>query len=114
MSIHAISIISYLIAAILFILALRGLSSPNSARQGNIFGMLGMVIAVVTTFWVGENLIPLLIIVPIVLGGLIGIVAAKKVQMTNMPELVALMHSFVGLAAVLIAVAAVLNPIELI
>jgi len=78
MSIHAISIISYLIAAILFILALRGLSSPNSARQGNIFGMLGMVIAVVTTFWVGENLIPLLIIVPIVLGGLIGIVAAKK------------------------------------
>ena len=113
MSIHAISIISYLIAAILFILALRGLSSPNSARQGNIFGMLGMVIAVVTTFWVGENLIPLLIIVPIVLGGLIGIVAAKKVQMTKMPELVALMHSFVGLVAVLIAVAAVLNPIEL-
>ena len=113
MSIHAISIFSYLIAAILFILALRGLSSPNSARQGNIFGMLGMVIAVVTTFWVGENLIPLLIIVPIVLGGLIGIVAAKKVQMTKMPELVALMHSFVGLAAVLIAVAAVLNPIEL-
>ena len=69
MSIHAISIFSYLIAAILFILALRGLSSPNSARQGNIFGMLGMVIAVLTTFWVGENLIPLLIIVPIVLGG---------------------------------------------
>ena len=109
---QSFSIIAYLIAAIFFILALKGLSSPTSARQGNLFGMIGMAIAVITTLIIGENLIALLILVPIALGGAIGFVAAKKVQMTKMPELVALMHSFVGLAAVLIALAAVLNPIE--
>jgi len=109
---QSFSIIAYLVAAIFFILALKGLSSPTSARQGNLFGMIGMAIAVITTFIIGENLIALLILVPIALGGAIGFVAAKKVQMTKMPELVALMHSFVGLAAVLIALAAVLNPIE--
>ena len=109
---QSFSIIAYLVAAIFFILALKGLSSPTSARQGNLFGMLGMAIAVITTFIIGENLIALMILLPIALGGAIGFVAAKKVQMTKMPELVALMHSFVGLAAVLIALAAVLNPIE--
>ncbi len=109
---QSFSIIAYLVAAIFFILALKGLSSPTSARQGNRFGMIGMAIAVITTLIIGENLIALLILVPIALGGAIGFVAAKKVQMTKMPELVALMHSFVGLAAVLIALAAVLNPIE--
>ena len=98
----------YLIAAIFFILALRGLSSPNTARSGNMFGMIGMGLAVITTLWVGQNLIPILIAIPIILGAGIGVLAAKKVQMTKMPELVALMHSFVGLAAVLIALAAVL------
>lgn len=109
---QSFSIIAYLVAAIFFILALKGLSSPTSARKGNLFGMIGMAIAVITTLIIGENLIALLILVPIALGGAIGFVAAKKVQMTKMPELVALMHSFVGLAAVLIALAAVLNPIE--
>ena len=109
---QSFSIIAYLVAAIFFILALKGLSSPTSARQGNLFGMIGMTIAVITTLIIGENLIALLILIPIALGGAIGFVAAKKVQMTKMPELVALMHSFVGLAAVLIALAAVLNPIE--
>ena len=109
---QSFSIIAYLVAAIFFILALKGLSSPTSARQGNLFGMIGMAIAVITTLIMGENLIALMILLPIALGGAIGFVAAKKVQMTKMPELVALMHSFVGLAAVLIALAAVLNPIE--
>ena len=109
---QSFSIIAYLVAAIFFILALKGLSSPTSARKGNLFGMIGMASAVITTLIIGENLIALLILVPIALGGAIGFVAAKKVQMTKMPELVALMHSFVGLAAVLIALAAVLNPIE--
>ncbi len=109
MSNTPIAMLLYLVSAILFILALRGLSSPNSARSGNLFGIIGMALAIVTTLWIGENLIPTLIILPIILGAIIGVYAARKVQMTKMPELVALMHSFVGLAAVLIALAAVLN-----
>ena len=109
MTIQALSMSAYLVSAIFFILALKGLSSPTSARQGNLFGMIGMVIAVGATLWAGQQLIPLFIILPLVLGASIGIFAAKTVQMTKMPELVALMHSFVGLAAVLIAIAAVLN-----
>jgi len=110
---HALSMLAYLVAAIFFILALKGLSSPTSARQGNLFGMIGMVIAVGATLWVGQDLINLFIIIPLILGASIGIYAAKTVQMTKMPELVALMHSFVGLAAVLIAIAAVLNSAEI-
>ena len=109
---QALSMLAYLVAAIFFILALKGLSSPTSARQGNLFGMIGMAIAVGATLWVGQHLITLFIIVPLVLGACIGIFVAKTVQMTKMPELVALMHSFVGLAAVLIAIAAVLNSAE--
>jgi len=112
MSVQTLSMSAYLLSAIFFILALKGLSSPTSARQGNLFGMIGMAIAVGATLWVGQHLIILFIFVPLVLGACIGIFAAKTVQMTKMPELVALMHSFVGLAAVLIAIAAVLNSGE--
>ena len=112
MSAQTLSMSAYLVSAIFFILALKGLSSPTSARQGNLFGMIGMAIAVGATLWVGQHLINLFIFVPLVLGACIGIFAAKTVQMTKMPELVALMHSFVGLAAVLIAIAAVLNTGE--
>ena len=108
----ALSNLAYLLAAVFFILALRGLSSPTSSRIGNLFGMIGMSIAVAATFLIGENLNLLLIFIPLLLGGGIGIYAAKTVQMTKMPELVALMHSFVGLAAVLIGLAAVFNIFE--
>ncbi|MDC0423014.1 NAD(P)(+) transhydrogenase (Re/Si-specific) subunit beta [Methylophilaceae bacterium] len=108
----ALSNLAYLLAAVFFILALRGLSSPTSSRIGNLFGMIGMSIAVAATFLIGENLNLLLIFIPLLLGGGIGIYAAKTVQMTKMPELVALMHSFVGLAAVLIGLAAVFNVFE--
>ena len=110
---QALSMLAYLVSAIFFILALKGLSSPTSARQGNLFGMIGMAIAVGATLLVGKDLINMLIFFPLILGACIGIYAAKTVQMTKMPELVALMHSFVGLAAVLIAIAAVLNPEEM-
>jgi NAD(P) transhydrogenase subunit beta len=103
---------AYLISAVLFIFSLKGLASPTSARLGNTLGMVGMAIAVLTTFFVGHNLIVPLIAGAIVLGAIVGIIAAKRVQMTKMPELVALMHSFVGLSAVLIAIAAVFNTAE--
>ncbi|MBJ7379263.1 MAG: NAD(P)(+) transhydrogenase (Re/Si-specific) subunit beta [Polynucleobacter sp.] len=108
-----ITAISYLISSVLFILALKGLSSPMSSRQGNVFGMIGMLLAVVTTFLITEfKPVFWLIGLAIVAGAIIGTLAAQKVQMTKMPELVALMHSFVGLSAVLIAIAAVFNPIQ--
>ena len=110
---EAFAMIGYLIAAIFFILALKGLSSPTSSRLGNMFGMVGMAIAIITTLLIGTNLISLLIAIPLISGAFIGIYVAKKVEMTKMPELVALMHSFVGLAAVLIATAAVLNVSEM-
>ena len=109
---------AYLIGAILFILALRGLSSPASAIMGNRYGMIGMALAVVATFVVVGSLhggvIVLkpaygLILGAMVLGAGIGIYRAKTVPMTQMPETVAMMHSLVGLSAVLIAIAAVLN-----
>jgi H+-translocating NAD(P) transhydrogenase subunit beta len=103
---------AYLISAVLFIFSLKGLASPTSARLGNTLGMLGMAIAVITTFFVGHNLVIPLIAGAIALGAIVGTVAAKRVQMTKMPELVALMHSFVGLSAVLIAIAAVFNTAE--
>jgi NAD(P) transhydrogenase subunit beta len=93
--------IAYLVAAILFILALKGLSSPVSARRGNIFGMVGMAIAVFTTMTITKNWV--YISVAIMAGGALGAVVARRIQMTSMPELVAAMHSLVGLAAVLIA-----------
>jgi len=101
--------ISYLIASVLFILALRGLSHPRSARRGNLFGMIGMAIAVVTTFAV-TNRIDVALGMMIV-GGAVGVIVARRVQMTQMPEVVAAMHSLVGMAAVLIAAAIISDPL---
>ncbi len=99
--------IAYLVSAVLFILALKGLSSPVSARQGNTYGMIGMLIAVITTFFVADKPVVWLILAAIAGGAVIGAWKARTVAMTAMPELVAAMHSLVGLAAVLIAVAAI-------
>src|SRR5712672_962448 len=103
----------YLVAGILFILALRGLSSPETSRQGNLFGMVGMTIAIVTTLashppagagaWA-------LVIVGLAIGGGTGAVIARRVPMTSMPELVAAFHSLVGMAAVLVAAGALYAP----
>lgn len=105
--------ISYLVSSVLFILALKGLSSPTTSRQGNVYGMVGMALAVVTTFLIPTfKPVYWLIGGAIIAGAIIGSIAAQRVQMTKMPELVALMHSFVGLSAVLIAIAAVFNPAQ--
>ena len=98
----------YLAASVLFILALKGLSHPESARRGNLFGMIGMLIAVVVTLATTQRVE--LILVAILIGGSIGAVVARRVEMTQMPELVAAMHSLVGMGAVLIAIAVVNNP----
>ncbi len=103
----------YLSAGVLFILALRGLSSPASARQGNMFGMIGMTIAILTTLGVLMPISPLswvLILAGLAIGGTIGAVMAKKIAMTDMPQLVAAFHSLVGLAAVFVAAAAFYAP----
>jgi NAD(P) transhydrogenase subunit beta len=98
----------YLAASVLFILALKGLSHPETARRGNLFGMIGMFIAVVVTLATTQRVE--LILVAILIGGTLGAIVARRVQMTQMPELVAAMHSLVGMAAVLIAIAVVYNP----
>src|SRR5688500_6697287 len=103
-------LIAYLIAGVCFILALRGLSGPESSRRGNFTGMLGMAIAVVTTLAVHEIASVAEIAGAILIGGAIGLVTARKIQMTAMPQLVAAFHSLVGLAAVLVGAAAFLNP----
>ena len=100
--------LAYLVASVLFILALKGLSHPETARRGNLFGMIGMLLAVVTTLLITSNY--KLILLGIALGGTVGAIVARRVQMTQMPELVAAMHSLVGLAAVLIAITAVHDP----
>ncbi|HKN27125.1 MAG TPA: NAD(P)(+) transhydrogenase (Re/Si-specific) subunit beta, partial [Roseiarcus sp.] len=99
----------YLVAGILFILALRGLSSPASSRQGNRFGMIGMAIAVLTTLALkppSGAISWLLIVVAIAIGGSLGVWRARTIKMTAMPQLVAMFHSLVGLAAVLVAAGA--------
>ena len=101
---------AYLIAAVCFILALRGLSSPESARKGNMLGIAGMVIAIATTLADPSILSFELIIVGVVIGGFIGTVVALKIQMTALPQLVAAFHSLVGLAAVFVAAAAFFSP----
>lgn len=98
--------IAYLVAAVLFILSLRGLSSQETARSGNVMGMLGMAIAVGATLSNSSLSAYGITIAAIALGGTIGMILAVRVAMTAMPELVALLHSFVGLAAVLVGVAA--------
>ena len=103
----------YLVAGILFILALRGLSSPASSRQGNRFGMIGMAIAVLTTLALkppSGAISWLLIVVAIAIGGSIGVWRARTIKMTAMPQLVAMFHSLVGLAAVLVAAGALYAP----
>ena len=102
--------LAYLVSGVFFILALRGLSSPASSRRGNRFGMAGMLIAVVTTLVTHEVAALPEILAAIALGGAIGWVIARKIAMTDMPQLVAAFHSLVGLAAVLVGVAAYLNP----
>src|SRR6266705_2851422 len=103
----------YLVSGVLFILALRGLSNPETSRQGNLFGMVGMAIAIVTTLaahppvgggaWV-------LVLLGLAAGGSVGAVIARRVPMTAMPELVAAFHSLVGMAAVLVAAGALYAP----
>ena len=103
--------VAYLVSGVLFILALRGLSSPTSSQRGNRFGMIGMLIAVVTTLVLhGTGLVEIGIAIAIAIGGVIGFVMARKIAMTDMPQLVAAFHSLVGLAAVLVAAAAFLSP----
>jgi NAD(P) transhydrogenase subunit beta len=105
--------ILYLVAGILFILALRGLSSPASSRQGNRFGMIGMAIAVLTTLALKPPsgfVSWLLVILGVAIGGGIGAWRARTIQMTAMPQLVAMFHSLVGLAAVLVAAGALYAP----
>ena len=102
----------YLIAGVLFVLALRGLSNPTSARQGNLFGMVGMTIAILATLarsgMSGGGFV--LIIVAIAIGGGIGVTVSRRIQMTALPQLVAAFHSLVGLAAVFVAAAALNAP----
>ena len=110
---HNLPAILYVVSGILFILALRGLSSPETSRQGNRFGMIGMVIAVLTTFFVLENKgvsTWALIALAVAAGAIPGAYIARKIPMTAMPQLVAAFHSLVGLAAVFIAWAAFLAP----
>ena len=101
-------LIAYLVAGICFILALRGLSSPESSRRGNRAGMLGMAIAVATTLAIHDIAALWEIAIAIAVGGAIGLVTARKIQMTAMPQLVAAFHSLVGMAAVLVGAAAFL------
>ena len=100
--------LSYLAASVLFILALRGLSHPRTARRGNLLGMVGMALAIVTTFAITNRID--MARLGIGIGAVIGLIVSRRVQMTQMPELVAAMHSLVGLAAVLIAFAVVNDP----
>ncbi|TRZ57187.1 NAD synthetase, partial [Pseudomonas alloputida] len=117
MSMNLITLL-YLVASICFIQALKGLSHPTSSRRGNLFGMVGMAIAVLTTVGLIYKLGALMgegagigyVILGLLLGGSAGTIMAKRVEMTKMPELVAFMHSMIGLAAVFIAVAAVVEP----
>src|ERR1700704_5407113 len=103
----------YLVAGVLFILALRGLSNPETSRQGNLFGMVGMAIAIVTTLSyhppVGTGAWAL-VVLGLAIGGGTGAVIARRVPMTAMPELVAAFHSLVGMAAVLVAASALYAP----
>jgi NAD(P) transhydrogenase subunit beta len=99
----------YLVAGVFFILALSGLSHPRTARRGNLFGIAGMSMAVMTTLWISGRVEVAL--AALAVGGGIGWMVARRVQMTQMPELVAAMHSLVGLAAVLIAIAVVNEPL---
>ena len=110
-----ISAILYLVSGVFFIMALRGLSSPETSRQGNYFGIVGMTMAIVTTLFdpsidMSNPSVVQLVVAGIVIGGVIGSIIARRISMTAMPQLVAAFHSLVGLAAVLVAWAAYLAP----
>jgi len=107
-----LSAIFYLVSGVLFILALRGLSSPETSRQGNFFGILGMIIAITVTFLSSDNFSTgfIFVLIFILAGGSIGAFIAYRIPMTAMPELVAGFHSLVGLAAVFVAISAFINP----
>jgi NAD(P) transhydrogenase subunit beta len=108
-----IAALLYLVAGVLFILSLRGLSNPESSRQGNLYGMTGMAIAIITTLAYARPASVsawLLVILGMAIGGGIGAIIARRVPMTAMPQLVAAFHSLVGLAAVLVAAAALYAP----
>ena len=107
-----LSAVFYLISGVLFILALRGLSSPETSRQGNFFGIMGMIIAISVTFLSIGNFSTgfIFVLIFLLIGGLVGAFIAYKIPMTAMPELVAGFHSLVGLAAVFVAISAFLNP----
>ena len=105
-----LSAIAYLISSVLFILAIYGLASPKTAKRGNLFGMVGMALAIATTISLPNIENKALILIAISIGGAIGSIIALKVQMTSMPQLVAGFHSLVGLAAVLIAASALYAP----
>lgn len=101
---------AYLVSGLFFVLSLGGLSRQETARKGNFYGILGMTVAILATFLSGE-VENFKLLIPLMLGGaLIGAVLAKRVEMTSMPELVAILHSFVGLAAVLVGLASFLDP----
>ena len=104
------SIFTYLISGVFFILALRGLSSPETARKGNIFGILGMIIAIITTLLLPGIESYMLIGLGILIGAIIGTSIALRIEMTALPQLIAAFHSLVGLAAVMVAGAAFHNP----
>jgi H+-translocating NAD(P) transhydrogenase subunit beta len=107
-----LSAMFYLISGVLFILALRGLSSPETSRRGNFFGILGMAIAITVTFLSVGNFSSgfIYVLIFLLVGGLIGSFIAYRIAMTAMPELVAAFHSLVGLSAVFVAISAFLNP----
>ena len=111
MSSNIVSVL-YLISALLFIFALRGLSHPESSRTGNILGIIGMVIAIVTTLMFKSVLSYTEIGVAVLIGGFIGTIIALKIEMTALPQLVAAFHSLVGLAAVFVAAAAFYDPMS--
>ncbi|MGD8347123.1 MAG: Re/Si-specific NAD(P)(+) transhydrogenase subunit beta [Lysobacterales bacterium] len=110
MEFNGILVVSYIIATILFILALGGLSNQETARRGNWYGIVGMAIALVATIWGIVSQAYVELIVALLIGGTVGLIAARRVQMTQMPELVAILHSLVGLAAVAVGFANFLDP----
>jgi len=110
MQFNGILVVSYIIATILFILALGGLSNQETARRGNWYGIVGMAIALVATIWGIVSQAYVALVVALLIGGTVGLIAARRVQMTQMPELVAILHSLVGLAAVAVGFANFLDP----
>jgi NAD(P) transhydrogenase subunit beta len=101
---------AYLVSGVFFVLSLGGLSKQETARKGNMYGILGMTLAILATFLSG-NVDNFKLLIPLMVGGaIIGAVLAKRVEMTSMPELVAILHSFVGLAAVLVGVVSFIDP----